>query len=118
MLALSINEELAAAEGIDTQRTKTAFIILLALVIAIVMKIVGILLTVAFLIMPAAAARPLARTPEQMVALAAALGSLGVVGGLSLSASFDTQGGPSIVAVLSVLFVLSLAVSHLRRSAR
>jgi len=115
LLALSIHEELAAAEGIDTRRVRTAFIILLALTVALAMKIVGALLAIAFLIMPATASRPLARTPEQMVALSAALGVAGVIGGLYVSSTLDTQGGPSIVVVLSGLFALTTVIGLLRR---
>ena len=61
LLSLAVHEDLAAAEGADTGRTKLIFVIVLALVVAIAIKIVGALLTIAFLIMPAAAARPLAR---------------------------------------------------------
>ena len=69
------------------------------------MKIVGILLVIAFLIMPAAAARPFATTPEGMVAVAGVIAVLGVIGGLAASNSADLPGGPSIVMVLSVISV-------------
>ena len=105
---------LAQAEGINTDATKAAFVILLALTIAIAMKIVGILLTIAFLIVPGSAARPLAATPELMTVLAAVLGMIGVAGGLVLSMSLDTPGGPSIVLVLSLIFVATTMLSILR----
>jgi zinc transport system permease protein len=91
------------------------FVIVLALVVAIAIKIVGALLTIAFLIMPAAAARPLARTPEQMVLLAAAFGMIAVGCGLYLSFALDTPGGPSIVVVLAALFAISIVPAVLRR---
>ena len=115
LLSLAVHEELATAEGVARDRVKALFVILLAVVIAMAMKIVGVLLTVAFLIIPAAAARPLSSTPEQMVGLAAALGVTGVVGGLALSLWADTQGGPSIVAVLALIAALSLTRAALRR---
>lgn len=111
MLALAVHEELAAAEGVDRERVKAMFVVLLALVIAIAMKVVGILLTVAFLIIPAATARPLARTPERMAAIAALVSCAGVTAGLAMSLTLDTPGGPSIVAVLSVLAGVSLAMA-------
>ena len=89
-----MHEDLAAAEGAATERTKLIFVIVLALVVAIAIKIVGALLTIAFLIMPAAAARPLARTPEQMAIYAAVIGMVAVAAGLFMSLSFDTPGGP------------------------
>jgi zinc transport system permease protein len=114
LLTIALDEDMAVAEGIDVARTKAIFVVLLALTIAIVMKIVGALLTIAFLIMPASAARPLAETPEQMVLIAAVLGMLGVVGGLFLSATLDTPGGPSIVVVLTGIFVVAVLPSLLR----
>jgi zinc transport system permease protein len=115
LLAVALHEELAAAEGVDTRRTKAVFILLLAFTIAVVMKIVGVLLTIAFLIVPASAARPLAETPEQMALIAAVLGMLGVAGGLYLSVVLDTPGGPSIVLVLTAIFVLTTVPALFRK---
>jgi zinc transport system permease protein len=115
LLSLSINEDIAAAEGAPIERAKLVFIVVLALVVAIAIKIVGALLTIAFLIMPAAAARPLARTPEQMAVIAGVLGMLAVAAGLFLSVTWDTPAGPSIVLMLAVLFAMSILPSVLRR---
>jgi zinc transport system permease protein len=114
LLSLAVHDELAAAEGVNRDRARAVFVVLLAVVIAMAMKIVGVLLTVAFLIIPAAAARPLAKTPEGMASLAALLGALGVAGGLGLSMTADTPGGPSIVAVLALIAAATLA-SAVRR---
>ena len=114
LLATAVHEELAAAEGVDTARTKAAFILLLALTIAIAMKVVGVLLTIAFLIIPGSAARPLAETPEQMALLETVLGMMGVAGGLYMSVSLDTPGGPSIVVVMTAIFLLTAIPALLR----
>jgi zinc transport system permease protein len=114
LLSLSVHEDLAAAEGTATERVKLVFVVVLALVVAIAIKIVGALLTIAFLIMPAAAARPLARTPEAMAVFAGAFGMLAVAAGLFMSVSWDTPAGPSIVVVLAALFALSILPSVLR----
>ena len=74
--------------------SSSIFVLILALVVAIAIKIVGVLLTIAFLIMPAAAARPLSETPEQMALFAAIFGMLSVVLGLFVSVAFDTPGRP------------------------
>jgi zinc transport system permease protein len=105
---VAVHEELAAAEGLDTRRAEAALILILAFTIAIAMKIVGVLLIIAFLIMPAAAARPFTATPERMVVLAAVFGVGGAIGGLFLSNSWDIAGGPSIVLVLSAIAGFSL----------
>ena len=76
---------------------RTVFIVLLAVAIAVAMKIVGILLVMAFLVVPAVAARPLSGTPERMVLLTALIAACSVVAGLWLSATVDSPGGPSIV---------------------
>jgi zinc transport system permease protein len=109
LLAIAVHEEIAAAEGVDRGRVRLLFVLLLALVIAIALKVVGALLAVAFLIIPAAAARPLSTTPERMAAIAACVAVLGVTAGLSMSLAFDTPGGPSIVVALAVLAGLSLS---------
>jgi zinc transport system permease protein len=115
LLSLAVHEDLAAAEGAATERAKLVFIVVLALVVAIAIKIVGALLTIAFLIMPAAAARPLADTPERMAMYAGVIGVVAVCAGLYMSTAFDTPGGPSIVLVLAALFAVSIFPSVLRR---
>ena len=108
LLALSVHEDLAAAEGVRTEWTRAIFVLVLAAVVAIALKIVGALLTIAFLIMPAAAARPLSETPEQMAFFAAIFAMLAVALGLFISVTLDTPGGPTIVLVLSATFVFSI----------
>ncbi len=108
LLRLAVHEDLAAAEGIDRRRVRAIFTILLAVTIAVAMKIVGVLLVMAFLVVPAVAARPLAGTPERMVLLTAAVAAVSVLLGLSLSATFDSPGGPSIVIVMSIAAAVSL----------
>jgi len=105
-----VHDELAAAEGAPTARVEAAFVVLLAVAIAAAIKIVGVLLAMAFLVMPAVAARPFASTPERMVALAAVIAAVGVMAGLALSLGLDLPGGPAIVLVLSVAAGASLAV--------
>ncbi len=115
LLRLAVHEELAAAEGVDRQRVRAIFTILLAVTIAVAMKIVGILLVMAFLVVPAVAARPLTGTPERMVVLTALVAAASVLAGLSLSATFDAPGGPSIVIVMSIAAALSLTAAGLER---
>ena len=76
-------------------------------IVAQALKIVGALLIAAMLIIPAATARSLARTPEAMAAIAVAVGALSGLGGLALSLWRDTPTGPSIIVVAAVLFALS-----------
>ncbi|MFQ6016738.1 MAG: iron chelate uptake ABC transporter family permease subunit [Kiloniellaceae bacterium] len=110
LLAITLHEEMARAEGVPVAAVQAAFMLTIAVVIAIAMKVVGILLIVSLLIIPAAAARRFARTPEQMAVLAALVGALAVAGGLFGSLAWDTPAGPSIVVAATVLFALSLAL--------
>lgn len=115
LLAITINEELAHVEGVNVALTRLALMLLIAVVIAVAMKIVGLLLITSLLIIPAAAARRFARSPEQMAIGAALVGSLSVAGGLGLSWHFDTPAGPSVVVIALAIFVLMYAVP-LRRA--
>jgi zinc transport system permease protein len=115
LLRLAVHEELAAAEGVDREMVRTAFTLLLAVTIAVAMKIVGVLLVMAFLVVPAVAARPLTHTPERMVAFTAIFAGLSVVAGLWLSATVDSPGGPTIVIIMSLIAGLSLSWAALGR---
>jgi len=106
LLAITINEELAQVEGVPVARVRLALMLLIAVVIAVAMKLVGILLITSLLIIPAAAARRLAHTPEQMALFASLLGMLAVVGGISASWFWDTPAGPSVVVSALVEFLI------------
>jgi zinc transport system permease protein len=107
LLSLTVHEELAEVEGVNVPVLRLAFMVLLALVIAVAMKVVGILLITSLLIIPAATARRFSHTPEQMAVLAAVIGCLAVLGGLAASFRFDTPSGPSVVAAAFILFLVS-----------
>jgi zinc transport system permease protein len=109
LVRLSLHEDLATAEGINPAIPRALFDVLLAITIAVAMKIVGILLVMAFLIVPAVAARPLASTPERMAILAAVIAVAGVFAGLALSLYTDAPGGPSIVLAMCAMAVVSLS---------
>jgi zinc transport system permease protein len=106
---MTVHEELARVEGVNVPATRLAFMLLVALTIAVAMKLVGILLITSLLILPAAAARRFARSPEQMALLAVLAGAAAVTLGLLASLRWDTPTGPSIVVAASALFGLSAA---------
>ncbi|WP_286240690.1 zinc ABC transporter permease subunit ZnuB [Neptuniibacter halophilus] len=116
LLAITINEELAHVEGVNVAWTRLVLMLLIAVVIAIAMKIVGLLLITSLLIIPAAASRRLARTPEQMAIGAGLVGCLSVSGGLGLSWHFDTPAGPSVVVVALLIFLLLYAIPSRQRA--
>jgi zinc transport system permease protein len=119
LLAGTVNAELAEAEGLRPEASRAVLMLLLAVVIAIAIKVVGVLLITSLLIIPAATARRLSSTPEQMAVIAALLGAGAVVGGLYGSLGYDTPSGPSIVVAALALFLLSFTVpAGNRREAR
>jgi zinc transport system permease protein len=117
LLAATVNPELAEAEGMRPELTRVVFMLLLAVVIAIAMKLVGVLLITSLLIIPAATSRRLSASPEQMAVIAALIGAAAVAGGLFGSLTYDTPSGPTIVVAALILFTLSIIVplDRLRR---
>ncbi|MCU7854859.1 MAG: metal ABC transporter permease, partial [Candidatus Thiodiazotropha sp. (ex Lucinoma borealis)] len=107
LLSLTVHEELAQVEGVPVGAIRLAFMLLIALVIAVSMKIVGVLLITSMMIIPAAAARRFSHTPEQMAVVAAGIGAFAVAFGLASSWHWDTPAGPSVVVAAAVLFGLS-----------
>jgi len=114
LLTCTLNEDLAQASGLSPGRERLILTLALALTVSVSLKVIGALLIAAMLIIPAAAARVITRTPESMAAMAAGLGALSALGGLFLSFQQDTPAGPSIVATAAVLFALLLATNALR----
>lgn len=114
LLTATVNPDLAAASGIDPEREKRVLTLGLAVVVAVSIKVVGALLITALVIIPAAAARPLARTPEQMALAAAGIAALSALGGLWLAFRLDTPAGPSIVATAAMAFAVTTLVARVR----
>ena len=107
-LALTVDEDLAQVEGIAVDKLRLLLMFLIALVIAVSMKIVGVLLITALLIIPAAASRQLSSSPEAMVAGAMTIAILSVLGGIKLSWDVDIPPGPAVVLCSTIIFALSL----------
>ncbi len=114
LLALTVDEDLAHVEGINVFWVRTSLMLLMALVIAIAMKVVGVLLITALLIIPAATSRNLSKTPEQMAVIASLLGMMSIALGIGSSYLWDSPAGPSIVLASAVLFLLSLPLAKKR----
>lgn len=107
LLLTTINSDLAQAEGVNTQRVHTYFIILVALLVALSVKIVGVLLVTSLLIIPAATARIFSSTPERMAFLASCIGITSVLIGVFASMHWDIPTGPAIVVAATLLFSVS-----------
>ena len=107
LLSITVDEELAQVEGVKVAQVRLALMLLVGIVIAVAMKIIGVLLITSLLIIPAAASRRFARSPEQMALLASLIGVVAVCLGLAGSYQWDTPAGPSVVVCAALLFLLS-----------
>ncbi|MGA0392521.1 MAG: iron chelate uptake ABC transporter family permease subunit [Rhodospirillales bacterium] len=116
LLAMTVHEDLAKVEGVQVARIRLTYMLLIAIIVAVGMKIVGILLIVSLLIIPAATARRWVATPEQMAVFASVFGVLSVAGGVFGSIQWDTPTGPSIVLVATIFFFLSILLPGCRLS--
>ena len=116
LLAITVSRDIAVAEGRNTVRADIAFLVLVAGLVALALKIVGALLIVALLLIPPAAARPLAKTPESMALLAAAIGALSAPLGIWGAYVSDAPAGPSIVLAAAAIFAATAIWAALARA--
>jgi zinc transport system permease protein len=107
LLLLTINEELAVAEGLNQMLYQLLFMLMIALSVSVSVQIVGVLLITSLLIIPPAIARVFSITPLQMVFGAIVVSIVAVFIGLGVSMSYDLAAGPAIVIALGSLFILS-----------
>lgn len=108
LLMATIHEELAKVEGLPVERLRLLLMVMFSVVIAVSMKIVGVLLITAMLIIPAATARPFSGSPERMALLAALIGIASVFAGLWMSWITDVPAGPAVVVSAFVLFLVGV----------
>ncbi|MEC9431626.1 MAG: metal ABC transporter permease [Pseudomonadota bacterium] len=116
LLSATLAPELAAAEGRDPARERLILMLALALLVAAALKVVGALLITSLLVIPAAAARALARSPEGMALGAAAVGALAATAGLAASWEWDAPAGPSVVLAAAGLLLAANLAAGLRRA--
>lgn len=116
LVATTAEAEVAAVEGVAVARLNLALLLLLALTVALAVKVVGVLLIGALLVIPAATARSIARSPEAMAGIAAGIGVSAVTLGLAASLAWDIPAGPAIVLAAALLFGVSLSVSRTARA--
>ncbi|MDG1286390.1 MAG: iron chelate uptake ABC transporter family permease subunit [Rickettsiales bacterium] len=114
-LLVTMNEELATVQGINTRYYRIGLMLLVALTVAISIKLVGLLLITSLLILPAATARFFSKNPAQMAILATCIALVMVIGGLFASLTWDTPSGPSIVLTGTVLFAVLAAITRFKR---
>lgn len=107
LLSITVHEELAAVEGLPVTVIRLALMLIIAIVIAVAMKIVGVLLIASLLVIPPATAQRYAKSPEQMAISASILGMLAVCIGLTFSYYTNAPTGPAIVLSAAILFIFS-----------
>jgi len=115
-VAVSVSREIAQAEGIEVRKVQFLMYIMIALLVAVMMKVMGVLLIAAMLVIPTTSARLFSRSPEQMVAVSALYGLGALAGGIGSSFQFDWQTGPAIVVSATLLLLITLAITRIFKS--
>jgi zinc/manganese transport system permease protein len=110
-ILLTIDESLALSRGVAAEGQRLLFVVVLAVVVALSIKAVGVLLISAFVVIPACAARLVSANFRVYMLLAALLGASCAVLGLLASAAFDLPSGPSVVIVQVLVFLLALLLA-------
>ncbi len=113
LVLMTVHEDLARAEGVKVFFTHLMLMFLMTIVVAVSIRIVGILLITSMLIIPAATARQLVRSPEAMAVVSSILGIAAVIIGIYGSIKLDTPSGPSIVAAAAIIFAILFSLSTL-----
>lgn len=112
-VAVSVSREIAQAEGVEVRQVQFLMYLMIALLVAVMMKVMGVLLIAAALVIPTSCARLISRSPEQMVLLSALYGIGALAGGMTGSFHFDWQTGPAIVLAASALLFSTLLIKRL-----
>lgn len=115
---ITAQEEMAEVCGVPVRRANYLFVIVLTLTVALTIRLLGIILVTAMLVIPPAAARNVTRNLRQQILLSIVLGLVGGVGGTALSYRLDLPCGPTIVLTSIGLFILTLMVGRLRGRSR
>lgn len=107
LLIISVNRELAASRGIKTNLYENIFVAVVAVVVMLSIKWVGILLINSLLILPSASARNIAKNSRQYLASSVVISLLCAVSGLLISFYADTSAGATIVTVSAAVFFIT-----------
>jgi len=115
-VAVSVSREIAQAEGIEVRKIQLLMYIMIALLVAVMMKVMGVLLIAAMLVIPTSSARLFSRSPEQMVLISGLYGLGALAGGITTSFHFDWQTGPAIVVCATILLLVTLGITRIFKS--
>ena len=111
LVLATVSEDLAKAEGVNTKFLQLLILMLMTITVAVSVRMVGVLLITSMLIIPAATARPLTRSPEAMAITAIAIGMMAVISGMVVSIEANTPTGPSMVVMLAAFFALVMTTT-------
>ena len=114
-LALSFDEEFGTAAGVPTEPLYLVLLCLIALTVVVLIKVVGIILVIALLTIPAAMARRFTHNLMKMMLLSILFGFVFTSGGLWLSYELDLASGAAIILVSGTIFLASLGFPRLLR---
>lgn len=117
-LQIIFNEELARSIGVDILKYNIIFIALTALTVVVAIKIIGVILITAFLVIPANSAKVLAYSFNNMMILSGILGVISTVLGLFLSYFFNVPSGPLIIVTMGVVLFLSILFKKIAMKSR
>ncbi len=113
LLLATINKDLAQISGVEVEKLELKFLLLTALVVACLVKIVGIFLITSMMILPAAIARNFSKTPTQMLFLSLLSSLIIMVGGLFAALFFNLPSSPSIIAFAALLLVVAIVTAKI-----
>ena len=115
LFASTFDEELAKSSGLDTDRINSVLVLLTALTVVLAMKVVGIMLISALLILPAVSALQVAKGFKTAIVCSACIGVSTVIVGISLSFALNLPTGAAIVLFKFFIFLVAFAIRNLRR---
>lgn len=115
LFASTFDEELAKSSGLDTDRINAVLVLLTALTVVLAMKVVGIMLISALLILPAVSALQVAKGFKAAIVSAAAIGVGTVICGISVSFVLNLPTGATIVLINFIVFLFAFAMRNLLR---
>jgi zinc transport system permease protein len=118
LLLCVVQEDLARIAGVNIRRLNYLFVLLIALVIALLLQQLGALLISGLIVIPAAASRMVSTSFRQMFVMSAVFGVLAAIIGITASAQFDLPTGPTIVLANVAFLVAAMALGGILGRAR
>ncbi|HFQ81539.1 MAG TPA: metal ABC transporter permease [Desulfobacterales bacterium] len=114
-MAVCFDEEYARLRGLNTKFYYLALLMMIALAVVLLVRVVGIVMVVALLTLPAAIAGHFVNRLGRMMVMASLLCMIFISGGLAWSYSLDLPSGPVIIVLAGGAYLITLLISRLRR---